>query len=56
MTYKIEYAPLKYSDGWYITFISVSGTVIKSHGPYKSKYLTLLNIDKMTNLNKSTPI
>lgn len=56
MTYKIEYTPLKYSNGWYITFISASGNVIKSHGPYKTRYLALLDIDKITKPNRSINI
>ena len=28
---------LPYEDGWYITFKSLGGNIIKSHGPYKTK-------------------
>lgn len=28
---------LHYEDGWYITFKSLSGNIIKSHGAYKTK-------------------
>jgi|GEM_PF-5342568 hypothetical protein len=30
---------LQYEDGWYITFKSLGGNIIKSHGAYKTKVM-----------------
>mgnify|MGYP003641463590 CR=1 FL=1 len=31
---------LQYEDGWYITFSSLGGNIIKSLGPYKTKAIS----------------
>ncbi|MCH8067823.1 MAG: hypothetical protein IID16_00920 [Candidatus Marinimicrobia bacterium] len=39
-----EYYPkecvIQYPDGWYITWKSIGGNIIKSQGPYKTKAIS----------------
>ena len=41
---------LQYEDGWYITFKTLSGNIIKSHGSYRTK--SIAEHDRITINNR----